>query len=119
MPMNKVTLPPGFEDLAPFTIPWGQTDSQEELYLLRQRATMEELQHYYDTVAPRLPAVFEHLDRFPLDAMPPSETLLFRTVCGLAEAAQAVETFGEPGVPYAPRPHHVGMVWRDYSRTGT
>ena len=116
MSTNTVQLPVGFEDIAPFTNSWGATDSQEEHYLIRQSTPMEELQAFYDTVAPRLPAIFEHLDKFPLDDLPPSQALLFRTVCGLAEAAQAVEIFQQPGVPYAPMPHHVGMDWRDYSQ---
>jgi len=116
MPTDTVQLPAGFEDLAPFTETWGATDSQEDHYLIRQSTPMAELQAYYDIVAPRLPAVFEHLDQYPVDNLPPAQALLFRTVCGLAEAAQAVEIFQQPGVPYAPMPHHVGMKWRDYSR---
>src|SRR5690606_8626656 len=106
-------------DLAPFAAIWGVTDSQEELYLIRQRSSMAELQAFYDAVAPRLNAIFAHLDRFPVNELPPSEALLFRTVCGLAEAAQAVEIFHQPGVPYAPMPHRVGMEWRDYSRNAS
>jgi hypothetical protein len=117
MPKDAVTLPPGFEDLAPYATTWGAADSQESHYLIRQNTPMEELQAFYDAVTPRLKDIFVHLDRFPVDALPPPEALLFRTVCGLAEAAQAVEIFRRPGVPYAPVPHFVRMEWSSRARS--
>jgi hypothetical protein len=52
-----------------------------------------------------------------LDALPPPEALLFRTMLGLTEAAQAVELFKQPGVPFAPFPHKMGITWTDLRKS--
>ena len=59
-------------------------------------------------MAPRLKAIFEHLDSFPYGTpLPPPEALLFRVVMAMSEVAQAVEVFGQPAVPRAPEGHSV------------
>lgn len=109
-----VALPPGFEALQPYAATWGKLTSQEERYLLRQHSSMEELRAYYDAAAPRLDEIFDHLDRFPMDALPASEALLYRTALGLTEAAMAIEVFNQPCVPYAPFPHKMAIEWNEY-----
>lgn len=109
-----IALPEGFEALAPFAASWGRLDSQEERYLLRQQSTMAELRAYYDAAAPRLDEIFDHLDRFPMDDLPPAEALLYRTALGLTEAAMAIEVFNQPCVPYAPFPHAMAIAWNEY-----
>lgn len=109
-----VALPKGFEALEPFAKTWGKLVSQEERYLLRQHSTMAELKDYYDATATRLDEIFDHLDKFPMDALPAPEELLYRTALGLTEAAMAIEVFGQPGVPYAPFPHKMAIEWNEY-----
>jgi hypothetical protein len=109
-----VLLPEGFEPLQPFADTWGKLETQEERYLLRQHSAMQELKAFYDAATPRLDAVFNHLDKFPMDKLPGPEAALYRTVLGLTEAAIAVEAFNQPCVPYAPFPHKVGMEWNQY-----
>lgn len=107
------TLPAGFETLAPFAAVWGKLDSQEERYLQRQHSTMKDLKAFYDATAPRLNEIFDHLDAFPMDALPDAEALLYRTTLGLTEAAMAIEVFNQPCVPYAPYPHKMAIAWSD------
>ena len=109
------TLPAGFEELAPHAAVWGRLETQEQRYLQRQHSTMAELKAFYDATAPRLEEIFGHLDRFPMDALPEAEALLYRTALGLTEAAMAVEVFGQPCVPYAPFPHQMAIRWTEYS----
>ena len=109
-----IALPEGFEALAPYAETWGKLVSQEDRYLLRQHSSMRELKVYYDAAAPRLNEIFDHLDKFPMDKLPEPEALLFRAVLGLTEAAQAVEIFGQPRVPYAPFPHQAQQEWVGY-----
>jgi hypothetical protein len=105
---RKSALPGGFEDLAPFVAEWGELESFEERYRRRQSLPMARLSAFYDAVTPRLPAIFEYLDRFAFDEpLPPAEALLFRVAMGLTEVAQAVEVFGQPAVPHAPLDHCV------------
>jgi len=111
---NTVSLPKGFEDLAPFAEIWGSLENQEERYLKRQHSSMAELKSYYDATAPRLNEIFDHLDKFPMNDLPDSEQLLYRTALGLTEAAMAIEVFNQPCVPYAPFPHKMAIEWKEY-----
>ena len=106
MTQQATGLPAGFEDLAPFVAEWGDLETQDARYQRRQNLPMERLDAYYKVVTPRLPAIFEHLDRFPFgQPLPAAEALLFRVVMAMSEVAQAVEVFGQPTVPHAPVNH--------------
>lgn len=107
--MSSATeLPSGFEDLSPFVGEWGSLETQDERYRRRQKLPMERLNAYYKAVCPRLEAIFGHLHSFPYGPpLPPPEALLFRLVLAMTEVAQAVEVFGQPGVPLAPEDHSV------------
>lgn len=108
MTEQVVSLPEGFEDLAPFVGEWGGLHTQDERYARRQELPMARLQAYYDAVQPRLEAIFDHLDGFPYGPpLPEPEALLFRLVLGMSEVAQAVEVYGQPTVPHAPPNHSV------------
>lgn len=109
-----VSLPAGFEALAPYADTWGKLDDQASRYLFRQESSMKELKAYYDAAAPRLDEIFDHLDKFPMDDLPEAEALLYRTALGLTEAAMAIEVFNQPCVPYAPFPHHMAIEWNEY-----
>lgn len=101
-------LPADFQDLEPFLSEWGELDTQGQRYLRRQTLPMARLSAYYDAVAPRLQAIFEHLDSFPFARpLPEPEGRLLRLAMGMTEVAQAVEVFGQPGVPGAPENHSV------------
>jgi hypothetical protein len=107
-------LPAAFTDLEPFLATWGGLETQQERYLVRQQSSMKDLRRFYDALAPRIEAVLDHLDRFPMDApLPPAEEALFRLALGLTEASLAIEVYGEPGVPFVPTPHVVSTVWSD------
>jgi hypothetical protein len=109
--VTTAVLPKGFEALQPFTETWGKLFTQDERYLFRQQSSMEELKAYYDIAAPRLDAVFDHLEKFPMGGLPEPEALLYRTVLGLTEVAMAIEVFNQPRVPYAPFPHKIDIEW--------
>ncbi len=111
------TLPAGFEALAPYAVVWGLLETQDLRYLQRQQSTMVQLRAFYDATAPRLNEIFDHLDMFPIDALPEPEALLYRTALGLTEVAMAIEVFGQPCVPYAPFPHKMAIAWSDLAPT--
>lgn len=101
-------LPPKFADLSAFVDEWGKLTSQDERYLRRQELPMERLNAYYQTVAPRLPAIFDHLDQFAFGvALPEPEALLHRVVMAMTEVAHAVEVYGQPTIPHTPVGHSV------------
>ena len=110
---DALTLPAGFEGLAAHAAVWGHLETQEERYLQRQHCAMKDLKAFYDATAPRLNEIFDHLDGFPMDALPAPEALLYRTALGLTEAAMAIEVFNQPCVPYAPFPHKMAIEWSE------
>ena len=112
--MSNTALPEKFAFLQPFVATWGNLHTQNERYLKRQQLAYAELEAFHGALAHRLEEVFSHLDGFDPDALPEREALLLRVVLGLTEAAQAVEVFGQPRVPYAPDGHSVKMEWVGY-----
>lgn len=112
--MSQVSLPEQFAFLEPFVADWGHLRTQDERYRKRQELAQEQLEAFHAALAPRLEAVFQHLDRFDPADLPPAEALLYRVVLGLTEASQAVEILGQPRVPHAPWPHSVRIEWVGY-----
>jgi hypothetical protein len=107
-------LPAQFAFLEPFAATWGDLHTQNARYRLRQSLAQGELEAFHAALAPRLEEVFAYLDGFAPDALPEAEARLFRTVLGLTEAAQAVEIFGQPRVPFAIEDHDVRQEWVGY-----
>jgi hypothetical protein len=94
-------LPGAFEDLEGFIKKWALTTADERLQN-RMSSSMDEIQTFYDAMLPRVEQALEHLDRFPLDNMPPAETCLYYLVLASAEASLSVEVYGAPRLPLAP-----------------
>lgn len=108
-----IELPEGFRDLEEHAVVWGHLRTQQERYLQRDRSDMADLKAFYDAVAPRLEEIFVHLDNYSRANLPAPQLRLFQTVMGLSEVGQAVEVFGEPGIPHARKQHDVVVSWVD------
>src|SRR5712691_12142500 len=102
--MPNRLLPDQFQDLEPFVETWAlatETDRNRK----RLSSTMEEIQTFYNALVPRMEAILEYLNQFPLAKMPedvqtlPEETRrLFYLALSLAEVTTAVELYKQPGV---------------------
>lgn len=95
--MSDQMLPDQFKDLEPFVGAWARPTSAER-QRKRLSSTMEEIQAFYDAILPRMGAIIEYLNQFPLDDMPEDAKRLSYLTLSLAEIASAVELFGQPGV---------------------
>jgi hypothetical protein len=90
-------LPEPFHDLAPFS---GWTLAKEsERTSKRLASTMEEIRAFYDAMLPRLEAIVQYLNQFPLDRLPQEAQQLFYLTLSLVEVSSAVELYGQPGIP--------------------
>ena len=117
MRVAQQSLPAAFADLEHFLPIWGLLETQEQRYLVRQNLRITELRAFYDSMAPRLREVLDHLDRFPVDRpLPAQEEALYRLALGLTEAAAAIEVYGMPEVPFVDKPHVVSTTWSDGTR---
>lgn len=90
-------LPDEFADLEPFAV-WA-LPRERDRYDKRLASTMDELQTFYDAVAPRAGDALAHLDRFPLDDMPERELNLMRVLYSLSTVSFAVDCFKQPKMP--------------------
>ncbi len=91
-------LPSEFADLEPYLV-WAQS-TELARHQVRVSRSIEEIRAFYDAVLPRIEAILEYLNAFPLDDMPEQEHRLLELSLGLVEAANAVEMFEEPGMRY-------------------
>lgn len=97
----SVTLPSDFADLQPFADKWAIPTEYERMKVRRQ-ATGQELKSFYDAIVPRMPALLEVLDTFPLYQIPESHSPLMHLAQSLAEVAPHVELYKlDPNVPFA------------------
>lgn len=96
-------LPTEFAELEPFTARWCLPDSPSRMRAMAA-AEMTDLTDFYDAMMARLDTIVEHLDQFPLDAMPPREQALFELALTFAEVAHPVDLqwrVSEPGELFA------------------
>ena len=89
-------LPAPFHDLAPFS-GWALAKESERTGK-RLASTMEEIRAFYDAMLPRLEAIVQYLNQFPLDRLPEDAQQLFYLTLSLVEVASAVELYGQPEV---------------------
>lgn len=92
---SDALLPAPFAELEPFAH-WALATERERL-TARESSTMEALQTFYDAMMPRLLAIVEYLDRFPLDRMPEDARRLLHMALSLVEVSIATELYRQPG----------------------
>src|SRR3546814_18474992 len=68
---------------------------------------MAEITRFYDVLLSRSEAILDHVETFPLDAMPATTLRLSRLQLALAHAAMSVELHKQPRAPHSPYPHQV------------
>jgi hypothetical protein len=90
-------LPDGFGDLAAFASVWA-LPTELERNRQRHRATIEDIQRFYDAMLARMDAIMEHLNRYRLDDLPAAERRLLDLALSLAEVAPAIEFYRQPSV---------------------
>lgn len=97
--MSHVLLPSQFADLEPLAGVWSLA-TQREREKKRASSTPEELRSLYDTLLPRLDALLDYLNQFPLDHLSEDACRLLYLTLSFAEVAPYVECYrGQPHVP--------------------
>lgn len=90
-------LPEAFNDLeglAKWALPTERERADQ-----RHSSTMEEIQHFYDTLMARMSQVLDLLTQYPGEEDAPEDVRrLFWMALSLAEVGTSVEWFGQPGV---------------------
>ena len=94
--MAKQSLPEEFKDLEPFS-GWALPTERDRNHK-RLNSEMSEIQSLYDTVLPRMEAIMEYLNKFPINSMPEDAQRLLNLTLSLAEVAPAVEFYQQARV---------------------
>jgi hypothetical protein len=95
---TETMLPAEFADLESIAADWA-LPTEGEQYARRLASTMEELQAFYDAVAPRAPEALVYLDQFDLDDLSPQQANLMRVLFALSTVSFAVDCFKQPKMP--------------------
>lgn len=95
--MKDLRLPAGFEDLGEFVDKWALPTERDRNHA-RLASTMEELQYFYDKMAPRMDAAVEYLNTFEVGQMPRDVRNLFELALSFMEISHAVEVWGTPDI---------------------
>lgn len=95
--MAEASLPSGFNDLSALASVWA-LPTELERNRQRHRASIEEIQLFYDAMLARMDAIMEHLNRFKIEDLPAAERQLLQLALALAEVAPAIEFYRQPAV---------------------
>jgi len=88
--MTGGELPVGFEDLKEVARLWGlPTAAQRNAH--RCSRSESDIASFYERVLPRMEAILEHLNQFPVDDLAHAERNLFNLALAFADAAHSVE----------------------------
>jgi hypothetical protein len=89
-------LPSAFANLESLARDWAVPTEQERT-ARRLASNFSQIQAFHDAMLPQLEAIFEYLNRFPIDAMPDDCHRLLYLALAVAEVAPAIHFYkGEP-----------------------
>ena len=109
-------LPAAFADLEPLCECWLH-DTEAARNRARISADMARIRAFYDAVMPRFDAMIQHLNRFPLGALPAAEENLLNLAFAFVEASAPVERFNSPIVTKTFPPERF-LIHEDLGRSG-
>ncbi|WP_216893507.1 hypothetical protein [Nocardia alni] len=96
--MTTAVLPAAFRDLEPYVDEWAKPTRQER-YDTRLASTIEQLDAFYDAIAPHAEAAIEYLNTFDLNELPDPETRLMQLMYSLVMVSYPVNVFKQPRIP--------------------
>jgi hypothetical protein len=96
--MTTARLPTEFSELEPYAAKWCLA-TEPERYAARLASSMEEMQAFYDALAPRAEEAIAYCDNFPLDDLPDDARNLLHLLYSLVMVSFPVEVWGQPRIP--------------------
>jgi hypothetical protein len=91
-------LPEGFADLEPYVEDWA-LPTRAERYATRLSKTIDELDAFYDAIAPHAERAIAHLDALDLDDLPDDATRLLHLLYSMILVSYPVNVFKQPRIP--------------------
>lgn len=93
-----MTLPKEFGDLTPYVADWARPTRQER-YDVRLSKPIEELEEFYDAIAPRAEAAIEHLNALDISSLDADATRLLQLLYSMILVSYSVNVFRQPRIP--------------------
>ena len=90
-------LPIEFAEFEPY-LDWALA-TEPERYAKRLASSMTEMQAFYDVAFPKLEAVMDYCDKFPLDDLPDDARALMHLMQSLVMVSFPIEAWKQPRVP--------------------
>jgi hypothetical protein len=91
-------LPEGFADLEPYVEDWA-LPTRAERYATRLSKAIDELDAFYDAIAPHAERAIAHLDALDLDDLPDDATRLLHLLYSMILVSYPVNVFKQPRIP--------------------
>jgi hypothetical protein len=92
------SLPDGFADLEPYVDDWARP-TRAERYATRLSKTIDELDEFYDAIAPRAEEAIACLDGLDLGDLPDDATRLLQLLYSMILVSYPVNVFKQPRIP--------------------
>lgn len=92
------TLPAGFEELEGYASEWARL-TREERYAVRLSKNQQQLEEFYDAVAPRAEEAIEYLNSQSLQDLPEESNRLLQLLYSFILVSYAVNIFHQPRIP--------------------
>jgi hypothetical protein len=96
--VESLVINGAFSDLDDLVRHWALPTERARMQK-RLQSSMPELRELYERVMPRLEAIIQYLNTFPIGAIPETDRALEFLAYATVEASLAVERFGQPAVP--------------------
>lgn len=98
MSTTRRTLPAPFADLEPWVADWARP-TRRERYQTRLSKPIEELEAFYDAIAPRAEQAIAYLGELDLKDLPADATRLLQLLYSMILVSYAVNIFRQPRIP--------------------
>jgi hypothetical protein len=91
-------LPEGFAELEPYVEDWARA-TRAERYAMRLSKTIDELDEFYDAIAPHAERAIAYLDGLDLNDLPDDATRLLQLLYSMILVSYPVNVFKQPRIP--------------------
>jgi hypothetical protein len=93
-----MSLPDGFAELEPYVEDWARP-TRSERYATRLSKTIDELDEFYDAIAPHAEDAIAYLDALDLNALPDDAARLLHLLYSMILVSYPVNVFKQPRIP--------------------
>jgi hypothetical protein len=91
-------LPEGFAELEPYVEDWARA-TRAERYAMRLSKSIDELDEFYDAIAPHAERAIAYLDGLDLNDLPDDATRLLHLLYSMILVSYPVNVLKQPRIP--------------------